>query len=215
MTRFIARPAPAIAKLTLAISAGCVGLLIGELGLRLVDLPRSGPFLQEFRGERFKLMGYDSNPSGALDLDLSEPSLRAKLAERLSNPAEFLAHWQQTPHAVSFDFNAQGFRERPLAPKSAGTRRIVVIGDSFTAGHGLPNALSYPRLLEVRLQRQYEHELDVDPLKVSIEVLNLGRGDTDLPGILRSAKLALRTLDPDVLVYGYFMNDPVPTLSRA
>ena len=215
MTRYAARPAPAIAKLTLAIGAGCVGLLIGELGLRLADLPRSGPFLQEFRGERFKLMGYDSNPSGALDLDLSEPSLRAKLAERLSNPAEFLAHWHETPHAVSFEFNAQGFRERPLVPKSAGTRRIVVVGDSFTAGHGLPNALSYPRLLEVRLQRQYEHELDVDPLKVSIEVLNLGRGDIDLPGILRSAKLALRTLDPDVLVYGYFMNDPVPTLSRA
>lgn len=215
MMRLTARPAPAIARLALAIGAGCVGLLIGELGLRLADLPRSGPFLQEFRGERFKLMGYDSNPTGALDLDLSDPSLRAKLARRLSNPAEFLAHWQETPHAVSFGFNAQGFRERPLVPKSASTRRIVVIGDSFTAGHGLPNALSYPRLLEVRLQRQYEHELDVDPLKESIEVLNLGRGDIDLPGILRTAKLALRTLDPDVLVYGYFMNDPVPTLSRA
>ena len=214
MTPLTARTAPAIARWALAIAAAFIGLLIGEIGLRLANLPQSGPFLQEFRGEGFKLMGYDSNPSGAFDLDLTDTKLRTKLATRLSNPAEFLAHWQETPHAVAFEFNAQGFRERRFAAKSAGTRRIVVLGDSFTVGHGLPNALSYPRLLEVRLQRQYEHELDVDPLKVSIEVLNLGRGDTDLPGILRSAKFALRQLDPDVLVYGYFLNDPVPTLSR-
>ncbi len=209
-----ARPASAMARIALAIGAAFVGLSIGEVGLRIADLPQSGPFLQEFRGESFKLMAYDSNPSGAFDLDLTDTKLRTKLATGLSNPAEFNAHWQETPYAVSFEFNAQGFRERRFTPKSAGTRRIVVLGDSFTVGHGLPNALSYPRLLEVRLQRQYEHELDVDPLKVSIEVLNLGRGDTDLPGILRSAKFALRHLAPDVLVYGYFLNDPVPTLSR-
>lgn len=215
MTSRIVRPASAVARWALALGAGCVGLLIGEAGLRLADVPQSGPFLQEFRGDRFKLMAYDSNPTGAFDLDLSDAKLRQTLSARLANPAELLAHWQETPHAVAFEFNAQGFRERPFGPKSAGVRRIVVLGDSFTVGHGLPNMLSYPRLLEARLQRAYEHELDVDPLKVSIEVLNLGVGDTDLPGILQTAKFALRRLDPDVLVYGYFLNDPVPTLARA
>lgn len=211
----VAWPARAIARLGLMLGATGVGLLIGEAGLRLADLPQSGPFLQEFRGDRFKVMAYDSNPTGAFDLDLSDASLRETLSARLSNPAELGAHWQDTPHAVAFEFNEQGFRERRFAPKSAGARRIVVLGDSFTLGHGLPNALAYPRLLEVRLQRAYEHELDVDPLKTSIEVLNLGIGDTDLPGILRTAKFALRQLEPDVLVYGYFLNDPVPTLARA
>jgi hypothetical protein len=69
------------------------GLLFGascmEVGMRLAGLPRSGPFLQEFRGERFKLMSYDTNPSGALDLDLSDPTLRALLAERLFDRHEF------------------------------------------------------------------------------------------------------------------------------
>ncbi len=208
-------PSALLARIALALGAAAIGLALGELGLRLLDLPRSGPFLQEFRGEHFKLMAYDSNPSGAFDLDLGDSALRERLAPRLTNPEEFLAHWQDTPWAVSFEFNSQGFRERKLAPKSPGTKRVAIIGDSFTVGHGLPNTLAYPRLLESRLQRILEHDrraAPMNPRATSVEVLNLGRGNTDLPAIARSADLALRHLAPDVLVYGYFMNDPVPTL---
>lgn len=213
----VAKPAKTLARIALAFAAALVGLALGELGLRLGDLPHSGPFLQEFRGERFKLMGYDSNPSGAFDLDLRDPALRERLTERLANREEFLAHWQETPWAVSFELNSQGFRERKLLPKSPGTKRVAVVGDSFTVGHGLPNALVYPRLLESRLQRAFEHDRGsehLNPASTSVEVLNLGRGNTDLPAIARSAEFALRHLAPDVLVYGYFMNDPVPTLQH-
>jgi hypothetical protein len=109
---------------------------------------------------------------------------------------------------VGFEFNAQGFRERRLGPKVAHTHRIVVVGDSFTAGHGLPNELSYPRLLEARLARERSGSND------RIEVLNLGRGAIDLPAIERVARFALHRLQPDVLVYGYFMNDPLPSVGR-
>jgi hypothetical protein len=209
------RPRALLARIALALVATAIGLAFGELGLRLAGLPRSGPFLQEFRGERFKLMAYDSNPSGAFDLDLGDPVLRERLAQRLANRDEFLAHWQATPWAVSFEFNSQGFRERKLVPKTPGTKRVAIIGDSFTVGHGLPNTLAYPRLLESRLQRALEHDRgaeSMDPRATSVEVLNLGRGNTDLPAIVRSAEFALRHLAPDVLVYGYFMNDPVPTI---
>jgi hypothetical protein len=147
-----------VARIALASASAVLGLALGELGLRLADLPRSGPFLQEFRGEAFKLMAYDSNPSGAFDLDLSDAELRGRLAERLENPAEFEAHWAATPWAVSFELNSQGFRERKLAAKPPGTKRVAIVGDSFTVGHGLPNALAYPRLLESRLQRAFDHD---------------------------------------------------------
>jgi lysophospholipase L1-like esterase len=207
-----------VARIALASASAVLGLALGELGLRLADLPRSGPFLQEFRGEAFKLMAYDSNPSGAFDLDLSDAELRGRLAERLENPAEFEAHWAATPWAVSFELNSQGFRERKLAAKPPGTKRVAIVGDSFTVGHGLPNALAYPRLLESRLQRAFDHDRgtgSASAIPTAVEVLNLGRGNTDLPAILRSADFALRHLSPDVLVYGYFMNDPVPSLARA
>ena len=82
MTR--AASARGTAARALLVSSGLVfGLVIGEVALRLLDLPRNGPFLQEFRGKQFKLMCYDSNPSGALDLDLGDPALRTRLSERL------------------------------------------------------------------------------------------------------------------------------------
>lgn len=206
-----------MARIALAVASAAFGLALGELGLRLADLPRSGPFLQEFRGEGFKLMAYDSNPTGAFDLDLHDAELRGRLAGRLVNPAEFEANWEATPWAVSFELNAQGFRERKLAAKSPGTKRVAIVGDSFTVGHGLPNVLAYPRLVEARLQRAFDHDRaagSASTIPTAVEVLNLGRGDTDLPAILRSADFALRKLAPDVLVYGYFMNDPVSSPAR-
>lgn len=203
--------------LWVALSATGVGLALVEVALRVADLPLSGPFLQEFRGTGFELMAYDSNPTGAFDLELGDDDLRQRLGARLANPGELEDHWEDTPWAVSFELNSQGFRERKLVPKSAGTKRVVIVGGSFTVGHGLPNTLAYPRLLESRLQRALEHgpELESgDPRSTSVEVLNLGRGNTDLPAIARSAELALRQLAPDVLVYGYSMSDSVPGIER-
>lgn len=198
------------------VAIGCaMAWSLGELALYLADRPARRPFLQEFRGDRFKLMAYDSNPTGAFDLDLRDEDLRRRLAARLFDPAAFESDWSDTPYAVAFELNARGYRERLLTPKPPGVRRIVIVGDSFTAGHGLPNALAYPRLLEARLQRSADHASGSDPLASAVEVLNLGRGDTDLPAILASADFALRALTPDVLVYGYFLNDAAPSVRDA
>lgn len=206
-----------LARVAFALAAAVFAGALAELGLRLAGLPKSGPFLQEFRGDGFKLMAYDSNPTGAFDLDLHDPELRDRLAARLANPAELEAHWADTPWAVSLDLNAHGFRERELVPKTFRTKRVAIVGDDFTFGHGLPNALAYPRLLESRLQRAFDHDLEVDSastLPTAIEVLNLGRADADLPAILRTADFALLHLAPDVLVYGYSMNDSLPSRAR-
>ncbi len=197
-------------RLALLVGGVLLGALLGELGLRVLGLPKSGPFLQEFRGDRFKIMSYDENPSGALDLDLSDAGIRQAWASHLYDPADFERSWKDTPHGVAFEFNALGFREREFRPRTVprgqpdSVRRIAIVGDSFTVGHGLPDEGAYPRRLETRF-----HEAGSS----HVEVYNLGQGDTDLKQILRVAGFALKRLDPDVLVYGYFLNDPLRTLT--
>lgn len=207
-----------VARGLLVCVGALVGLAVGESGLRILGLPKSGPFLQEFRGPGFRLMAYDSNPSGVFELDLSDDAVRERLAARLDDPDELRARWHETPFAVAFELDRSGFRERRIGPKLPGVRRVVIVGDSFTVGHGLPEVLAYPRLLEARLQRAFEHgrtTLSAGVAGSAVEVLNLGRGDTDLPAIERSAQWALRQLAPDLLIYGYFMNDPIPSAARA
>lgn len=191
-------------RVALLAGGSLAGLLLMELALSIVDLPRSVPFLQEFHGSGFKVMAYDANPSGCLDVDLRDRERREAIAERFATPEQrraFEEHWSPTPFAVEVDFNPAGFREDEFQPKQEGVRRIVIVGDSFSYGHGLPDEDSYPRQLEALLRSR-------DP-EQPLEVYNAARGGFDLDAIAPVASMALRDLDPDVLVYGYFLNDPL------
>jgi hypothetical protein len=99
-----------------------------------------------------------------------------------------------------YETNSAGFRgpERSLR-KPLGVFRIAVIGDSFTMGAGVTLEESYAYRLERALA-------DTHPER-RVEVLNLG-----LAGIAASAavdRLDYLGLgyDPDLLVYGYTLND--------
>jgi len=97
--------------------------------------------------------------------------------------------------------NSLGFRdtrEYPLA-KSAGTFRILVLGDSVTFGHGALYEASYPFLLEQRL-REWRPD-------VKWEVWNLG-----IPGYNTAQELAYLkevggSYAPDLVIVGFFLND--------
>ena len=134
-------------KLLLAVGGLGLGLVLAELVLVLADLPPAGPFLQEFHGPGFKLMCFDTDPSGVLDIDLADDAQRDGYMSRIEGD-EFARFWRKTPHAVEIRFNAEGFREREFTAKAPGTWRIAVVGDSFTYGHGLPEEASWPRQLE-------------------------------------------------------------------
>jgi hypothetical protein len=182
----------------LTLGGGLVAaLLLAEAVLGLLDMPARDAFFQEFRGESFKLMCYDADPSKSFDIDLRDQAVRLSYGARFADD-EFEQHWGSTPHAVEVEYNSHGYREREFTPRVDGVERIVVVGDSFTYGHGLPEPLSYPRLLETLLRATGER----------VEVLNLGVGGAELDRISRDAAFALRELDPDVLIYGYFLNDP-------
>jgi acyl-CoA thioesterase I len=83
------------------------------------------------------------------------------------------------------------------APTEAGRPRIVVLGDSLTAGLGLPSAQSYPSLLQKKIEDK----------GLRFEVVNAGiSGDTSAGG-LRRLDWALDDGNVRVLIVALGAND--------
>lgn len=193
---------PALTKKLLATLLGLIGAAaLIEVGLWVLATPPQRPFLQEYYGERFKIMCYRENTSGDLDRDLRSNDVREAYAKRLGQ-TDFLGTWKATPFCVEIQFNSAGFRELEIGPKAAAITRIGVIGDSFTYGHGLPEQAPFPRQLEGLLRKRFGEG--------RFEVLNLGIGAIDLPQVVEVGEGALRAMELDVLLYAYFINDGIP-----
>ena len=99
-----------------------------------------------------------------------------------------------------YETNSAGFRgpERAL-PKPRGVFRIAVIGDSFAMGSGVTQEETYADRLERALAAAHPER--------RIEVLNFGLGGLAAPAVVdRLVRLGLR-YDPDLIVYGYTLND--------
>ena len=80
-----------------------------------------------------------------------------------------------------------------LVSESHGQERVVVLGDSITAGYGLKKEEAYPALLEKRAVAE----------GYKIEVVNAGlSGDTTRGGLRRIAVLARRPIDILVIALG-------------
>jgi len=92
--------------------------------------------------------------------------------------------------------NALGFRERRLpGPKAPGTRRIVVVGDSFTYGYGVEEDEAYPRVLEGLLP--------------GVEVVNLGVPATCPLDYAANFEDVGRAYEPDLVLVGLMANDVI------
>jgi hypothetical protein len=194
---------PVFKNILLVLGSLAVSIILLEIVLTFADYPPEKPFLQEFYGPDFKLMCYDMPPSSGYDIDLRNDAARApyeRIFEKSGNAAFFLC-WKYTPYAVRIAYNSRGFREKEFAPKMPGKRRIVMIGDSFTYGHGLNNAYSYPRIIEKLLKEKCGDD--------SCEVLNLGGGGVGMEWVYNAVPEIIKELHPDILIYGYFFNDPV------
>jgi hypothetical protein len=137
---------------------------------------------------------YPSNPRGYFDIDLRKPENRERYF-RIA-PLRFDRVAARAPWAVEFRYNDLRLRERPLGPKAAGARRVMVLGDSFTEGQGVKDEHTLVRRLEKRLK-------ETDP---SWEVLNCGRRGIDFPALHEVFEQVL-PYEPDVLVYAFVPND--------
>ncbi len=96
--------------------------------------------------------------------------------------------------------NAQGVRaDRDFGPKAEGTKRILVIGDSFTVGDQVPPDSTYPGVLERLLRERYGES--------RVEVVNAGfPGYGTVHEARWLAKFGGR-FEPDLVVLGMTPND--------
>jgi lysophospholipase L1-like esterase len=109
---------------------------------------------------------------------------------------ELVPGLDQPSHGARVVTNSEGLRDRErVRSKPPGTRRIAVLGDSFTFGYGVEGDAVWPAVLE-RL------------MSPGVEVLNFGVGGystQDEAALLEHKALAF---DPDLVLVGYTLNDP-------
>jgi hypothetical protein len=96
------------------------------------------------------------------------------------------------------DFRLRGAPETP----AAGTFRILVVGDSFSWGHGVHPEDTYARRLENRLNAVSRGE--------QFEVINWSRAGWNTLHEKRSLEGNLGALSPDLLILGFVLNDAEP-----
>ncbi|MEO8502034.1 MAG: GDSL-type esterase/lipase family protein [Vicinamibacteria bacterium] len=182
-------------------------LLLAEAAFRVLDIKATEPgrILRISNGSDVLFPGraghtvidlYPTNPRGSFPIDLTSNETRARLiAEGFTRVDEAR---KTNPFGVVFKYNTRGFREREFAPKSAGTKRVVFVGDSFTEGMGVREPLSSVRLTEGLLRRQ----------EASVEAFNLGVRALDFPQLEELIEPALE-LSPDVVILVMVLNDAV------
>lgn len=103
---------------------------------------------------------------------------------------------------VSYHFNSDGFRDREWTKqKPPGTRRIAMLGDSFTCGMGVHEPDTLPRQLEAALQ-------STSPTSVKrIEVMNFGIAGWDTRTERLCYDTIAREFHPDLVVLVMVHND--------
>lgn len=119
-------------------------------------------------------------------------------------PFELVPGARGTYAGVEVSINALGQRGPEVGrAKPPGTYRVVAIGDSLTFGYGAPQEGIWPAALE-RILRE-------DPAQFGardVQVLNLGVSAYNSADEARVLEAKALDLDPDVIVVGYFLNDP-------
>jgi lysophospholipase L1-like esterase len=162
-----------LANIALALGALFVALLGFELALRFA--------------------GY--NPFGRM-LDGHESIVRESVSPGLIY--ELTPNARRTVWGVDFRVNSAGMRDREYAvAKLDGVYRIVVLGDSITAGHRLPIEAAFPDRLEELFGKR----------GMKVEVLNLGVDGYDIAHEVAALEHKGLQFDPDEVILAYCMND--------
>lgn len=110
---------------------------------------------------------------------------------------------------VDVAINDIGLRDDPVAvPKPDGTVRVLFLGDSITFGWGVPD--------EDRVSERVESALNSDPglPGTRVEVINAGVGNYNAAMSVAWYLEHGAELEPDVIVFNYFINDAEPIPRR-
>ena len=97
--------------------------------------------------------------------------------------------------------NSKGFRDKEYSyNKLKDVYRILILGDSFTFGIGVENNETYPKVLESKLNLNYDEK---------IEVINAGMTAWGTDQELAFLKTEGLNYDPDLVVVGFFIGNDV------
>jgi hypothetical protein len=97
-------------------------------------------------------------------------------------------------------FNSVGFRGGNFSKKDSGVFRIIALGDSLTFGQGVAETDTYPMVLQKMLREKYR-----------VEVLNFGVCGNQISDIQKLFERFGRELKPDLVIYGFCLNDFLPS----
>jgi len=164
-----------------------------EITIQVIGDPRRAELVAQAK-ERAAYWQLES--AGFLEVD--DQALRFKL-----RPG-----FDETIGGVEYRVNALGLRGGPISTeKPAGTKRVLIVGDSYAFGLGVREEDS----LEMRLQELLERTDPAAPAAppAKVEVLNLG-----VPAYQTQQELTLLErvgfpLSPDLVVLVYYANDNV------
>lgn len=187
-------------RFALLLVATLVSLCVAEIVVRVGKLGahRYPPLRHVENGDKSAAVDlYPTNPRGSFDVDLRDATQSAAVVAR-GIPIT-TAMTERTPYGVSFTYDAERCRDRAFGPKTPGTKRIIVLGDSFTEGQGVRE--------EDTFVRRIDREWHADPTAPKMEIFDCGRRGRDFPA-LREAFDALLAQEPDLVLYAMVLNDP-------
>jgi len=99
--------------------------------------------------------------------------------------------------------NEIGLRDRPVGPKSTGTHRILLLGDSVTLGWGVPVEHTYGRRIEVALAGSGPR----------FETVNTGVNGYNTVQQFEFLKIAAPSIEPDIVTLLFVENDVEPVIA--
>jgi lysophospholipase L1-like esterase len=105
--------------------------------------------------------------------------------------------WATDEFVEEVQTNSLGLRDREIGDRADFERRIVIVGDSMTFGHGVAAEEAYPSVLEA-LYRETGRRVDV---------VNAGVKGFGIDQSYKLFQTRLRPLDPDLVILAYYAND--------
>ena len=98
--------------------------------------------------------------------------------------------------------NDQGLRDRDRPAKAPGTKRVLVMGDSYTWGYAIAEEEAYPQVAERLLAERGRPD---------IEVINGGIPDYNSRQERQLLEKLMRVYQPDAVFLAYVVNDAEPS----
>ena len=96
---------------------------------------------------------------------------------------------------ASYDINSLGYRDREPSPPGPGVRRVLVVGDSYVLGDGIP---TNEQTISACLQRALDKASPA-----GWQVMNAGVEGNGLYGYARAVSALVPALKPQIVVVGY------------